>query len=196
MKRKPKHKTRSSQSTVSPTREDEPISLPPSTEDILVRPNTWRGVGSIYTHAQKATRIHRRNLVASLYLTGTHTTRSISRYIELHYGVRIDHSTIVRDLQELRTQWQENSMRSTNALVMREVAKLDEQEKVLIHALQESDINVADYVTAQQRIAKRRAALLGLDKAIKIDVNDKRTSELTDEELEQIALGGVKDSEL
>lgn len=155
----------------------------------------YQGVGSPTGTLAKALILHRRDLVSQLYLTGKHTAESIVAWIRDNCGETIGVGTIHDDLKKMRQQWQDNALRNTNDHVTNELAKLDNLESLLLEQLVSGSLNTVDYATESVRIAKRRAALLGLDKAQKLVVDDRRTADLDDAELESIILDFKKQKE-
>lgn len=130
--------------------------------------------------------LNRRLLISQLYLSGTKTLAGIAEDFEKRYHVKVSTKLISKDLKFLMKEWQEATLKNTHEIVQEETAKLDMLIQVALDGLKEGTLSVKDFCTEMTRIMKRKAAMLGLDKAEKIDLNVKRTSDLGDDELESI----------
>lgn len=129
-------------------------------------------------------RTYRKLLIANLYLTSAMSHADISAYLKDEYDIDISAKSVGNDILSLKEQWQAETLRSTTEALNAELNKLQmwEQAAILGHA---DGMTTKDFVACMLGISKRRARLLGLDK-LEISVKDKRTSHMSDAELEDI----------
>ena len=96
----------------------------------------------------------RRVIVASL-----HARRL--RQDEIAEQLKVDQSTISRDLAAISKEWREQARETLDETIARELAELSEMERDC--ALQFSSKKEVDWIDQRRRIKERRAKLLGLD---------------------------------
>ncbi len=131
---------------------------------------------------------HRRMLVTGLYLTGQY------REVDIAEKLAISVPTVSRDLKHMRELWLEQATTSTDEWCRRELAKLAALEETALEDLKHKGL-VREFCDVMLKVMKRRAELLGLDEARRLEITGKEggplaayVSRLTDEELENILL--------
>ena len=127
----------------------------------------------------------RRVLCAHLKMSFGMTNAEIAQYLTAKHGIRCDGNQVRGDIAYIKQHWRDNYDQSIADLMRREVMKLDLLEAAAVRDFESGDS--AGFVNSMLKIAKRRANLLGLDRAKKFEITDKRkASDLSDEELEII----------
>lgn len=146
------------------------------------------------TTAVQMTRDIRMNLMAHLYLSNTMTYDDIRVYMEENYGVVISSGQISHDFTDLRKKWKERALTDFNEVVTQEIAKLDHLERSAFDLINQGETE--KFCKVMLATAKRRATLLGLNKPLEVNLNDKRkVAELSDSDLEKIATGKTDDND-
>jgi len=147
-------------------------------------------------HIRQAKILRRQAVVAKLYLTGQFTSAGICRVLrELGYETATT-GLVGNDLRYLKRAWTEQARQTMAEWVTRELAKLDQLETELLLALGEGEDRVS-VVDSMLKLMNRRASLLGLDAARRVELSGPRggplqladVTDLTDAELERIAAG-------
>lgn len=133
--------------------------------------------------------LFRRCLTAQLHLMNRWTQQQIADYLAEQYpDLKVTAATVSSDICESRRIWEQSCLMNTATACENEVAKLDALEASLTQLYEEGD--VATYADQMLKVAKRRSALLGFDKAKKLDVSVRPLEDLSDAELEQIIRTG------
>lgn len=132
---------------------------------------------------------------SQLFLTGLYTEDQIAERInELVPHSNMTGVQVRADLNYLRKQYLKLGVRNIQEIIEKEIIKLDMLEAAAFENLQTDSNKRYLYAEQMLRIMKRRANLLGLDapKNVNISVQQtkKRVTELSDDELEQIARHG------
>jgi len=111
-------------------------------------------------------RQERRSKVADLWKR-KYSVSEIAKIV----GIGID--TVRNDIRKMEQQWIKNQAINVNDIRMRELADLDEMEKLCIdrlESLKDSPTKGARWLEERRKIKVRRAELLGLDAATKFKV--------------------------
>jgi hypothetical protein len=132
---------------------------------------------------------------SQLFMTGLYTEDQIAERInELIPGSNLTGAQVKADLNYLRRQYLKLGVRNIQEIIEREIVKLDMLEAAAFENLQTDPEKRYMYAEQMLRIMKRRSNLLGLDAPknvnIHVDKKQKPVTQLTDEELEQIAKHG------
>jgi DNA-binding transcriptional MocR family regulator len=115
---------------------------------------------------------------------------------EMAKGLGVSHSTIAEDIEIVRAEWREARVASYDDLVTQEAARLDKLQSRFWQSTLDGDPQAAAVVL---RCMDRRARLLGLDAAQKLQVDaavDVRGAILTSpewQELRALILGALAD---
>jgi hypothetical protein len=140
---------------------------------------------------RRKTLLFRRGIVGHLLVLG-YTAPAIIEYFHT-YHVDIPNLTlqaIQSDMRLMRAQWRDTYQRNSEEVLEKEIAKLDALEQSAIELYEAG--NVVDFQKSMIMIAKRRSALLGLDKAKKVQLDGRiMGSNLSDAELESIINAGT-----
>jgi hypothetical protein len=132
---------------------------------------------------------------SQMYMTGQYTFEQIAERLSVMGMKKVTVSQISQDLSYLRKTWLDMAVKNIEEVTAKEAAKLDMLEAAAFENLQMNPAYRDKYVDVMLRIATRRANLFGLDKAKTVNLKVQRPAvpraqELTDEELEHIALTG------
>jgi hypothetical protein len=123
--------------------------------------------------SKKAEIAYRRRLVAALYLS--HVGED-----EIARRVKVDQSTVSRDITWLKKQWTQQAVQDIDDFVIRELAELNEIEQQAAIEFGKSGGQNPRWLAVRLLAKDRKYKLLGLDKKV-IELQSKKPEESLDE---------------
>lgn len=131
--------------------------------------------------------------ISNLYLQGW-IQAAIADHIAKSRPYKITQQTISRDLKTIQERWQASAIRSFDEARARELAAIDNLERVAWEAYQAKEPPDPRFLDRVSWCIDRRVKLLGLDAPTKNEISGKDggpiiISELTDEQLKRLAAG-------
>jgi transposase len=111
-------------------------------------------------HPSKSHEIKERRLLVSKYY------KQRFKQYEIAEILGVDRSTIARDIQAIHREWQAQCIDNVHVVRIRELADLEDMEKICMERLEELEKNPhqgSRWMEERRKIKERRSKMLGLD---------------------------------